>query len=174
MKEKIQVQRFLAHKTSQNFSVLFHRYTGALMRLAMYFTQYDSELSEDIVQETWMTAIEKLSAFTWQSSFKTWLTGILINKYRERIRQRKTWLDLDRVDVVDSNKSTQDLAMDLKNAILQLPDGYREILTLHDIEGFKHKEIALMLHISEGTSKSQLSRARKAMRVLLSDYKALQ
>ena len=56
---------------------------------------------------------------------------------------------------------------DLERAISELPDGYREVLVLHDVEGYTHKEIAAMLGIEEGTSKSQLSRARRAMRTLL-------
>ena len=56
---------------------------------------------------------------------------------------------------------------DLERAIAELPNGYREVLVLHDVEGYTHKEIASMLGIEEGTSKSQLSRARRAMRTWL-------
>ncbi len=99
------------------------------------------------------------------------MTGILINKFREHQRKNRDTVSLAVLVQRPTTTKSQNLNIDLKNAILQLPDGYREVLTLHDIEGFKHKEIARLLNIKEGTSKSQLFQARKAMRQLLTGYK---
>ena len=171
MKENRLVKKFLKDRSSNNFSALFQQYTEALMRMAMYLTKRQSEHAEDIVQETWITAIEKLEGFSEQSTLKTWLMGILLNKYREHARKNKELASLEMAHSRQTNGSKLDLAIDMRNAIIQLPNGYREVLALHDIEGFKHKEIASMLEINEGTSKSQLFQARKSMRALLSGYK---
>ncbi|MBK8505223.1 MAG: RNA polymerase sigma factor [Saprospiraceae bacterium] len=170
MDDRALVNRFLKHRTSLNFSAIFSRHGQTLMRVAIYLCRNQKEIAEDLVQETWIAAIAKLGSFEWRSSLKTWLTGILINKYRDH--QRK---DMKHEEISSAyekgNMVGQDLRMDMKNAILKLPMGYREILTLHDIEGFKHQEIAELLEINEGTSKSQLFHARKAMRKILTEYK---
>lgn len=141
------------------------------MRTATYLTKGKGSLAEDLVQDTWIVAIQSLDRFEGKASFKSWLTGILINKFREYQRKNRDTLTLAVLLQRAANSKSQNLHIDLKNAILQLPDGYREVLTLHDIEGFKHKEIARLLDIKEGTSKSQLFQARKAMRQLLTGYK---
>ena len=170
LEENRLVRGFRANRSSNNFSALFRQYTEALMRMAMYLTKRQLEHAEDIVQETWIVAIEKLESFKEQSTFKTWLTGILLNKYREHSRRHQDLASLEVASSRQTNGSRPDLSIDMKDAILKLPQGYREILTLHDIEGFKHKEIAAILEINEGTSKSQLFQARKSMRSLLSGY----
>lgn len=137
----------------------------------MYLAKGQRSVAEDIVQETWVVAIQTLDRFEGKASFKTWLTGILINKFREHQRKNRDTISLAVLVQRPTTTKNQNLNIDLKNAILQLPDGYREVLTLHDIEGFKHKEIARLLNIKEGTSKSQLFQARKAMRQLLTGYK---
>lgn len=137
----------------------------------MYLAKGQRSVAEDIVQETWVVAIQTLDRFAAKASFKTWLTGILINKFREYQRKNRDTVSLAVLVQRPTTTKSQNLNIDLKNAILQLPDGYREVLTLHDIEGFKHKEIAQLLNIKEGTSKSQLFQARKAMRQLLTGYK---
>ncbi len=137
----------------------------------MYLAKGQRSVAEDIVQETWVVAIQTLDRFEGKASFKTWLTGILINKFREHQRKNRDTVSLAVLVQRPTTTKSQNLNIDLKNAILQLPDGYREVLTLHDIEGFKHKEIARLLNIKEGTSKSQLFQARKAMRQLLTGYK---
>ena len=169
--DKALVKQFLDNRSSAHFSALYRQHHASLMRTAMYLTKYDRARAEDVVQEGWITAIEKLDSFHWRSTLKTWLTGILVNKFREQQRRKREsdWPEEENLRMVES--SSPDLSMDLKEAILALPEGYREILTLHDIEGFKHREIADILDIKEGTSKSQLHQARKAMRNLLTGYK---
>lgn len=164
-------QQFLQDRSRENFSLLYRECSGALLRTAFYLCGGRRERAEDIVQETWVTAIEKLEHFQARSGFKTWITGILINKFREQQRKDRAFDPLERAREREVKTTLPHLAIDLQNAILRLPDGYREVLTLHDIEGFKHPEIAGILGIVEGTSKSQLFQARKTMRQLLSGYK---
>ncbi len=165
------VSQFLAERSSEHFSLLYRQHIDGLMRTATYLGKGKVSLAEDLVQETWIVAIQSLDRFEGKASFKTWLTGILINKFREYQRKNRDTLTLAVLLPRAAAPTRQHLHIDLKNAILQLPDGYREVLTLHDIEGFKHREIARLLDIKEGTSKSQLFQARKAMRQLLTGYK---
>ena len=126
--------------------------------------------SEDVIQEMWLRAIHGLPKFEWKSSLRTWLTGILLNCVREHGRKAKLsgqWkMDSGSASTLGTPPAA-DGNIDILNALARLPPGFRDVLVLHDIEGFTHEEIGRLLEISEGTSKSQLFHARKAMRKLL-------
>jgi RNA polymerase sigma-70 factor (ECF subfamily) len=125
--------------------------------------------SEDVVQETWIRAADRLSGFRWESQFATWLTGISVNLCRDRLRRDARRQELQPLDGVELHvrAGRHEDRIDLERAIALLPAGYREVLILHDVEGFTHGEIGERLGIAEGTSKSQLFFARRAMRSLL-------
>lgn len=166
------VDQFLHSRSRRDFSRIYHHCNPALIRIAVYLCRGNLNDAEDIVQETWITAIERLETFQRRSGFRTWISGILLNKSREfRRKKEKAAGPPEPSSGRVSERGLSNLAIDLKTAILRLPDGYREILTLHDIEGFTHREIAQLLDINEGTSKSQLFQARRAMRKLLTGYK---
>jgi RNA polymerase sigma-70 factor, ECF subfamily len=164
------IQAFLKDRSEPNFIPLYQRFALDLFRMAMHLTKYSRQSAEDIVQETWIVAIQKMDGFNHQSSLKTWLIGILINKWREKNRieirnENNTTLEVNTSEQqLQYTMDSQIQILDLKASINQLPEGYRQILILHDVEGYKHHEIAQTLGISEGTSKSQLFQARKAMR----------
>jgi RNA polymerase sigma factor (sigma-70 family) len=125
--------------------------------------------AEDVVQDCWLRAAQNLSEFRWVARFSTWLTGIGINLCRERVRRsarRRELLLQNTVPPTYTAPANED-RVDLERAIELLPDGYRQVLILHDVEGFTHGEIGDRLGIAEGTSKSQLFFARKAMRRML-------
>ncbi len=117
------------------------------------------------MHDTWIRASDRLARFEWRASFRTWLTGILLNRVREA---RREWagadLALDEIPEPASEAVDIDDRLDLEGAIAKLPDGYRAAIVLHDIEGHTHEEVAELLGIAIGTSKSQLSRARHALR----------
>ena len=174
MTDKELVDRFLVERSPRNFSDLYDKCTMSLLRTGMYLTRNDRMQAEDLVQDVWVLAISKLETFRGESTLRTWLTGILIYKYRQGLRTdrpSKEARDLSGTLPEAKAEPMAELAMDLKRTLLELPDGYKQILVLHDMEGFKHREIASMLTIDEGTSKSQLFHARKAMREMLQDYK---
>src|SRR5207237_4547707 len=127
----------------------------------------DAHDAEDVVQDTWIQATRALARFRWEASFGSWLTGIGLNRAREvlRVRGRHATVELDD-DVLSGKSPHSHERIDLERAIELLPDGYRTVLVLHDIEGFTHEEIATRLEIATGTSKSQLAHARRAMRSL--------
>lgn len=130
--------------------------------------------AEEIVQETWIRAVRGLPGFEWRSTLRTWLTGIAVNCFREHLRRRRRGPGpsvRDPADLALPDARTTVLAsaqrIDLERAIAGLPDGYREVLILHDVQGYTHAEIAGLLGIAPGTSKSQLARGRRALRKVL-------
>jgi RNA polymerase sigma-70 factor, ECF subfamily len=122
--------------------------------------------AEDVVQESWIRAVGGLPRFAWQSSLRTWLCSIVVNCCREVWRASRQELVVEDVHV---GVPADDIAerIDVAAALARLPTGYRAVLVLHDMIGYTHEEIAERLGIEPGTSKSQLSRARRAMRRLL-------
>jgi RNA polymerase sigma-70 factor (ECF subfamily) len=119
------------------------------------------------VQETWVRGVERLEAFAWRSSLKTWLAGIALNTWRERRRAPAAApLDDDRLPAASPVRH-EIASVDLQRALSGLSPGYREAILLHDVAGYTHEEIAALTGVDAGTSKSQLSRARRALRARL-------
>jgi RNA polymerase sigma factor (sigma-70 family) len=159
--------RFVAHRDEHAFRELFGRHTPALYRLAVRLLGGAGRGAEDAVQEAWLRAARRLGVFQWRSSLRTWLCGITVNCCREELRERPSCAPA--APAPDCGEPVQQpqasaLGLDLEHAILALADGYREVFVLHDLEGWTHDEIAVRLGIASGTSKSQLSRARRALR----------
>ncbi len=150
------------------FRSLYRRHTPRLFQFALRLLAGNEHDAEDVVQETWLRAVERLGEFRWESSLGTWLGGIALNCCRGLYRRRdRHWLELrDDDSVVAPPRETLD-AIALERALETLAPGYRTVLVLHDVEGFTHEEIGQRLEISANTSKSQLSRARRALRVQL-------
>lgn len=129
--------------------------------------------AEDLVQETWIRAAEGLVGFRWQAAFSTWLCSIGIHVTRDHLRQRSRDRCVAWPDGIDppAPRVPEGERIDLERAIAVLPDGYRAVLVLHDVEGLRHDEIGARLGIAPGTSKSQLHWARRALRELLAPAK---
>ncbi len=147
------------------FRALYRAHTPALYALALRLTGSDQHEAEDLVQETWVRATRRMSAFRGESALRTWLCGVLVNVRRERIRS--AWRMVDAPDVEPAVAPRDDVAFDLERAIAALPVGARDIFVLYDVYGYAHREIAAMLGVVEGTSKSQLARARALLRKAL-------
>ena len=137
------------------------------------------EAADELTQDVFVRAWQKLALFRGESSFATWLHRLAVNVIIERFRTlgtaRERFLaDSEPALEVAPARSTKsyDLSMDLQAAIAQLPDGARTIFVLHYVEGYKHEEIGDLLGVSPGTSKSQLHRARQTLRVLLTGKRA--
>jgi RNA polymerase sigma-70 factor, ECF subfamily len=128
----------------------------------------DDALAEDWAQEAWVRAIRALPTFRGDSRFSTWIHRIAVNSalHGRRWRNRRTRDEVDMpVALPDGRPSDQAvLRITLERALATLPDGMRQVLVLHDIEGYTHEEIATFLGVTAGTSKSQLFKARARMR----------
>ena len=163
------VALFLARRDEGAFRALYRRHTPFLYRLLLRLSGGGSQTAEEGVQETWVRAVERLGEFAWRSQLRTWLAGIAIHWSREdaRRRRRDASVALDDEALPAPGASAPIDRMDLERAVSELPEGYRAALLLHDVEGFTHEEIAAALGVDEGTSKSQLFRARRSLRLML-------
>lgn len=149
------------------FRALYRRHTPALYRLALRLGGGDEAWADDLVQRAWIRAVERLGGFQWRAAFRTWLSGIAINCAREGWRERRLSLEVawdPELDGPATPAPDVPARVDLERGIAELPHGYRQVLVLHDVEGYTHEEIAGMLGIETGTSKSQLSHARRRLR----------
>jgi RNA polymerase sigma-70 factor (ECF subfamily) len=155
------------------FRELYGRHTPRLYQLVLRLLGGREADAEDVVQETWLRAASSLDRFRWESAFSTWLTGIGLNQARDFLRRagRRPVYEGDPEAVLSVaatvGAGSHAERVDLERAIALLPDGYRTVFVLHDMEGYAHAEIAARLEISEGTSKSQLFHARRALRAWL-------
>jgi len=146
--------------------LLYRRYSPRFYAVSLQYAG-DADEARDILQESFIKIFENLEKFNHDGSFEGWMRRIVVNTALERYRNRYY---LSRVDDIDSGEEpeadpgTTDFAgleaSDLLKMIMELPPKYRMVFNLYAIEGYAHKEIAEMLRISEGTSKSNLSRAR--------------
>jgi len=132
------------------------------------------DAADELTQDVFVRAWQKLALFRGESSFATWLHRLAVNVIIERFRTLGTARERfigDGETVLEMAAASRtkhlDLSMDLEAAIEQLPPGARTVFVLHDVEGYRHEEIGTMLGVSAGTSKSQLHRARQTLRGLL-------
>lgn len=151
---------------------LYKRYLKAMRRIAERITG-DGMEAEDVLQEAFLRAFNKLEAFKGDATFGAWLKRIVINTAINHVkRKRMEWLPLDpeRMEVKEEHASSYHAGLsmaDIQEAVDQLPDGYQTVFKLYLIEGYDHQEIGTILNISEATSKSQFSRAKKKLREML-------
>ncbi|MCM3873544.1 MAG: RNA polymerase sigma factor [Pyrinomonadaceae bacterium] len=159
------VRKFLRTGDERSFRELYRCHTPSLYPLALRLVGGSESDAQDAIQDAWMRACDGLKRFEWKSSLRTWLTGILINCIRESNRHRRQRNEEELSDHHLTNTvGHHSTTIDLEEVIEGLPTGYRHVLILHDVEGYTHEEIATLLEIKAGTSKSQLYHARKALR----------
>ena len=146
-------------------------YRGHLSRISSLVRRMlsDDDDPDDVIQDVFVRAWQKLGTFRGEAAFGTWLHRLAVNVIlgrRETLGiRRQRHLEGDAVlETVPSRRTTPEIAMDFEAAIERLPDGARQVFVLHDVEGYRHEEIAEMLGLATGTSKSQLHRARMALR----------
>jgi RNA polymerase sigma-70 factor (ECF subfamily) len=142
---------------------LYKQLSAKMMGVCMRYAASRTD-AEDILQMGFVKMFQKITYFKNEGSFEGWVRRIMVNTaielYRKNVRLLHT-IELEGVvDVDDANALSQLAVKDLMQLVQNLPDGYRMVFNLYAIEGYSHKEIAEQLGISEGGSKSQLSRAR--------------
>jgi RNA polymerase sigma-70 factor, ECF subfamily len=125
--------------------------------------------ADEVAQDIFVRAWQKLGTFRGEAAFGTWLHRLAINVILARREslgtRRKRYLEGDAaLETLPARRPGPEMAMDFEAAMQRLPDGAREVFVLHDVQGYRHEEIAKMLGLATGTSKSQLHRARMALR----------
>jgi len=152
------------------FERLYHGHVNRIHGLVRRMV--DSDQADDITQDIFVRAWEKLSTFRGEAAFGTWLHRLAVNVILGRRQtistERGRFLDAaDALDGVPARSGHVEMGMDFEEALAQLPEGSRQVFLLHDVSGYKHEEIAKLLGIVPGTSKSQLHHARMALRKYL-------
>ena len=147
---------------------LYQAYHGKIYALCFRFTRNTGD-AEEQMQEIFMRVMAKIDRFEEKSSFGTWVYRLATNHLINFTKSRKGREDISLDDSHEEGAPPPDTetALVLRQAIAALPEGFRKVFILHDQEGLRHDEIGSILGISPGTSRSQLSRARVAMRALL-------
>ena len=155
---------------------LFETHADRIHRIVYRFVG-DPEAAQDCVQETFIRAFDRLGTFRGESALGTWLGSIAVSVALNTLRGRKRdekrhapWEDAEAVAAPSARISEPDLKTRLHAEIDQLPEGYRMVFLLHDVEGYTHEEIGTMLGVQSGTSKAQLFRARARLRDRLADF----
>ena len=129
----------------------------------------NDEDADEVTQDVFVRAWQKLATYRGEAAFGTWLHRLAVNVIlgrRQRLGQRRERFlpDDTALASVAGVRHAPELSLDFETAIARLPDGARQVFVLHDVEGYRHEEIADMLGLAVGTSKSQLHRARMALR----------
>ena len=159
---------------------VYQLFSGKLFALSLKYSRNRSD-AEDVLQDSFIQAFQKIHQYKNKGSFEGWLKRIVINtalqKYREKspLQLVKEEQDIENEEgvVLNIDEDKIDIS-DLLGLIQELPDRYRLVFNLYVLDNFSHKEIAKMLTISEGTSKSNLSRARLILKQKVENYHQIQ
>jgi RNA polymerase sigma-70 factor (ECF subfamily) len=160
----------------QAFELLYERHHRRVYSLCLRMTQNPVE-AEDLAQEAFIQLFRKIGSFRGDSAFTTWLHRLTVNQCLMHFRKKSVKLEKTTeegetpVQIVRGTENPNSMPVldriALDNALKQLPTGYRTVFVLHDVEGHEHEEIAKILGVAVGTSKSQLHKARMKLRKIL-------
>lgn len=152
--------------TAQKY--LYDRFAAQLFLVARRYMRNDAE-AEEMLQNGFLRIFQNLSQFTHTSdgAFVAWMKKIIVNECLQELRKKNSFLLVVQEQAAETD-TDEDLigrlsAQEIYRFITQLPVGYRTVFNLYVVEGYSHAEIAAILNITEGTSKSQLSKARKTL-----------
>lgn len=156
--------------------LLYRRHAAKLYAVCLQYSGNDEE-ARDILQEGFIKIFENLANYKHEGSFEGWMRRIMVNTALEKYRAKHNLYRVDDIDDIpepDADPDNEDYsglqADDLLEIIRELPPKYRMVFNLFAIEGYSHKEISTMVNISEGTSKSNLSRARVILQRRVGSY----
>ncbi|AXO81246.1 RNA polymerase sigma factor [Olleya aquimaris] len=145
--------------------VLFEMHAPKMLSVCRYYVK-DLQHAEEAMLNGFFKVFSNLKNFKSEGSFEGWIRRIMVRESISYLRQKKevqfVYEDYQHVEIEDSNSQQYDVAQ-LQELIDTLPEGYKMIFIMYAVEGYKHAEISKLLNISEGTSKSQLFKARKLL-----------
>lgn len=148
---------------------LWEKYAPKLLSVGIRYCK-SREDAEDVLMESFVKIFDKIGEFRFQSSLETWMRRVVVNMSINKLRAAKIMdtIDNEHMDIPFSDNAFENLnAKELLGLLEKLPMGYRTVFNLFAIEGYSHKEIGDELGIDEGTSRSQLAKARKALQELV-------
>ena len=165
------IERSLKGESAAQFE-LYRLYHKAMYNVSLRITGDEMD-AEDILQESFVSAFKNLSQYREDASFGAWLKRIVINRSLNLVKKRNRLTFEESDEMTESVYEWQDVpdhqleVAVIKEAIKQLPDGFRAVLTLYLFEGYDHAEIAEIMGITVSTSKSQFNRAKKKLREMI-------
>lgn len=145
------------------FEDIYTSYRSKVYTTAFRMLSHHAD-AEDITQDVFVRVYKKLGSFRGEAQFSTWIYRITMNCCLDHLRRRKRDLAIQLPPDFDAPGPGIDVTRVIEGALPLMPPGYREVFVLHDLQGLKHSEIAEILGIAEGASKSQLHRARAFLR----------
>ncbi|MBI5916771.1 MAG: RNA polymerase sigma factor [Bacteroidetes bacterium] len=158
---------------SESQAALYHRYKAVLFGVCLRYAA-DREEARDWLQDGFVKIFDDLHQYQPTAPLGAWMRRVVVNTALMHLRQRRLFfknLEMEDTshlsDEPEAAPFNEDLAKTLLRMVQQLPDGYRTVFNLHVLDGYTHLEIAGLLGIGEGASKSQLSRAKAMLRALL-------
>ena len=170
------IDRCLQQDKEAQFSI-YKLYYRAMYNTSLRIVN-NSDDAEDIMQESFLTAFQRLDSYKGEVSFGIWLKRIVVNRSLDYLRKRKVAFEEVRPELAVYDEVQEDEAVysveEIKDAIFQLSDGYRTILSLLLLEGYDHEEVSEILGISNVASRTQFSRAKQHLRDLLVEKRVKQ
>ncbi len=171
MNEEKQLVKQCRNRSARGFDRLYQRYASVLFGICLRYGG-NKEAAEDILQDVFVTIFKKIDSYRFEGSFEGWLKRITVNVAINYLRKqkRKYLVSVDdneyvKLESYDADAISKLSEMEILESIQRLPEGYRTVFNLYVIEGYKHKDIAEMLGITESTSRTQLAKARKALQL---------
>jgi RNA polymerase sigma factor (sigma-70 family) len=155
------------------FEALYRRHVGRIHGVILRLVGGHHARAEDLTQDAFVRAWQALPSYRFESAFGTWLYRLAANTALMELRRRRSQPSMeaddgyDGIGTVDTAGQTMALSTDLERVVASLPPRARAVLVLHDVEGWKHEEIAAQLDMAVGSSKAQLHRARMLLRTRL-------
>ena len=154
---------------------LYKRYNSILFAIALRYSPNYTE-AEDNLQDAFITIFKKVGQYNGKGSFEGWIKRVTVNTVLQKYRKKRPFEIVDESQIEDEAEvevESDEIPLDfLLEIVQQLPDRYRLVFSMYVMDGYQHKEIAEMLGISDGTSKSNLARARMILKTKIEDYNA--
>lgn len=155
-------------------SEVYKLFSGKLFAVCLKYSRNHVD-AEDNLQDAFVTIFEKMSQYNYKGSFEGWLKRIVINTVLQKYRRKGVFNIVNEDNIEDKEIEVEDNHVDINfllHSIQELPDRYRLVFNLYALDGYSHKEIAKMLDISTGTTKSNLARARVILKNKIKSYNA--
>ena len=158
---------------------VFTRYSSKMLGVCHRYARNSAD-AEDILQDAFIKVFDKLHQYKFEGSFEGWIRKIVVNTALKKYTVSRYQKEISGYEVKESTKLSAEPPVfsnlsqkELLHLINNLPDGYRLIFNLHVIEGYQHEEIAVMLHIQPGTSRSQLVKARSLLQKQINELQKI-
>jgi len=171
-----ELARLAAEGDAAAFEEIHERYRRRVYSIALLMTGNEAD-AEDLTQDSFVSVLRWIGSFRGEASFTSWLYRLVVNQVRMHFRRRQARSEYQTSDgeipereSVNTRRANSEQVIDriiLEEAVQRIPKGYRAAFILHDVEGYEHKEVGLLMGWAAGTSKSQLHRARAGLRKLL-------